>query len=293
MITRLLSKPAPTQGYWQGPHRGEHTLRWLGTAGFVLEHDQKTLVFDPFVSRPGLLRVALGTLPPDHAAIAREIPRADDVLIGHSHYDHAMDAPPLCKQTGATLWGSESTANIARAYGLPESQIRVVEPNVQVELTHGHALPLPSQHGRVYFNKVTNPGLITEPPPWPPKNRHLKHGQVFTWWVNWGGLKIVHVDSADYRTELLQGLQADVVCLCAIGRKYRPGYTAEILAALKPKLVVPCHWEMFFDPLGSPTRCLPGVDLPGFLQEIKDCGHESCLLPVGGSLGLDGDFLSP
>ncbi|MED5369564.1 MAG: MBL fold metallo-hydrolase [Myxococcota bacterium] len=287
MIRRLATRPAPTEGYWQGPFKGHHTLRWLGTAGFTLESGQKTLVFDPFISRPGLLRTALLPLPVDKATLRREIPRADDVLVGHSHYDHALDAPALCEQTGATLWGSVDTANIARGYGLPEHQIRIVPENEDIELSGGIARALPSQHGRVYFNRVSLAGDIPKPVRWPPRTTDLRHGAVYTWWVNWGGLKVVHVDSADYRTELLQGLEADVVCLCAIGRKYRPGYTQEILAALKPKLVVPCHWDWFFGPLSKPTRCLPGVDLPGFLGEIRSCGHEPCLLPVGGSVGFD------
>ena len=35
--------------------------------------------------------------------------RADDVLVGHAHMDHVLDAPSLCMRTGARLIGSPST----------------------------------------------------------------------------------------------------------------------------------------------------------------------------------------
>jgi glyoxylase-like metal-dependent hydrolase (beta-lactamase superfamily II) len=69
----------------------------------------------------------LAPLVPDTALIRETIPQADDVLVGHAHYDHILDAPDLCKQTGARLIGSSSTIMVGRAAGLPEEQLRVTE----------------------------------------------------------------------------------------------------------------------------------------------------------------------
>ncbi len=286
MIHRLLTRPAPESLFWSGATTGEHTLRWHGTAGFTLEHEQKALVLDPYVTRHGLRELLLSPLRIDEALLEREFPRADAVLVGHAHYDHALEAPSVCKRTGATLFGSPSTAHIARAAGLAEDQIVEVSPGEEFALAHGRAMALPSRHGKVYMGRVTLPGHIRSQPSWPPRLRELRHGQVLTWWVEWGGLKLVHVDSADYDTALLAPLEADVLCLCAIGRKYRPGYTREIIRALKPRVVVPCHWDNFFLPLDHPTRQLPACDVEGFVREIRAEGAEVALLPVCGSLGL-------
>ncbi len=287
MLSYLLTEPAPEHLYWKGATEGTHTLRWQGVAGFSLEHDQKTLCIDPYVSRSGLAKTLFGRLDVDHDSLERCFPRADAILIGHSHYDHVLDAPALARRTGATLYGCASSARVARGWGLAEDQIWVVSPDEEVELVHGSAKAVPSDHGKFFLGRGGWPhGTITEPIRYPPKTSQLKHGQVFTWWADWGGLRIVHVDSADYDTERNRKLDCDVLCLCAVGRQYRPGYTREIIDATRPSLVVPCHWDHFFLPLDAPTRQLPGVDLEGFVREIEACGAKPVVLPIGGSLGI-------
>jgi L-ascorbate metabolism protein UlaG (beta-lactamase superfamily) len=100
----------------------------------------------------------------------------------------------------------------------------------------------------------------------------LKHGRVLNWVVQTGSLTIVHIDSADFINAELQGQQADIVCLCAIGRKYRPGYVKEVVDLLKPRWIIPCHWDTMMTPLHVTPDLIPTVDLPGFLQEIRDAG---------------------
>lgn len=286
-IPQLLTRPVPPSLYWQGPDDGAHTLRWLGAAGFALRVDQRTLLFDPYLSRPSLWATLGGArLVPDLARLRHEIPAADAVLVGHAHFDHALDAPAVCAHTGARLYGSRATAMIARAAGLPDDQVVVCEGGETLTLPAGQAVPLPSRHGKALLGRVPFPGDITAPPSWPPRARALRHGQVFNWWVRWGELRVVHVDSADYDAAMMVGRGADVLCLCAVGRQYRRGYTAEILAALRPRLVVACHWEDFFAPWGAEPRQLPGVDLPGFVAEIRAAGSEAVVLRPGASLAL-------
>lgn len=286
-IPDLFTSPAPTELYWQGPTQGANTLRWLGAAGFALEVDQRTLLFDPYISRPSLWRtLGGGRLAPDLPRIHAAVPKAEAVLVGHAHFDHALDAPAVCAHTGATLYGSRATAMIARAAGLPEEQVVSCEGGETLTLPAGQAIPLRSRHGKALLGRVPFPGDILHPPSWPPRAWELRHGQVFNWWVRWGELRVVHVDSADYDTANFQGRQADLLCLCAVGRQYRRGYTAEIIAALRPKVVVACHWEDFFAPPGAAARVLPGVDLPGFVAEIRAAGSEAVVLPVGGAMGM-------
>ena len=261
-------------------------MRYLGTAGFVFEHAQHTIVVDPFLTRPGLLQTALGRLRPDTELLARCLPHANDVLVGHAHHDHVLDAPALCLQTGARFIGSPDSCNVARAAGLPEAQLVETRGRETIASGPGWVRGLPSRHGRVYFGRVTLPGSIPEPPPWPPRVFDLRHGLVLNWVIELGGLTVVHVDSADFIDQELEGQRADVACLCAIGRRSRPGFVRRAVELLQPRFVVACHWDWFLTPWGTPPRLLPQVDLPGFVDEVRAAGAEAVVLPFDGVLGL-------
>lgn len=262
-------------------------LRYLGTAGFEVTGAGRTVVLDPFITRPDATTTLTQRLVPDADRIRQVLPKADEVLIGHAHHDHVLDGPELCRQTGARFIGSPSACNVARAAGLPEAQIVETLGREDIALGDaGRCRGLPSRHGRVYFGRVSLPGTIDAPPPWPPRFFELRHGKVLNWYLELGGVRIVHVDSADFIDEELQGVQADVVCLCAIGRAWRPGYVSTAVRLLKPRIIVACHWDWFFSPYGDPMRLLPGVDLPGFVDEIRSHGVEAVVLPMDGCCGV-------
>lgn len=264
------------------PAHGTHHLKYLGTAGFVVEAAGRVMVLDPYLSRPGITQTLFGRLPPDEALLHREIPRATEVLCGHSHHDHALDAPAVCKLTGARLIGSAATLNIGRAYGLPEAQlVEMPASGGEVACGEASARACASRHGRVYFGRVTLPGDIPRPPAWPPRVTDLRHGPVYTWHLRLGDTSLVHVDSADYVEEELAGVRADVLCLCAIGRVYRKDYVKNILEIVRPKVVIPCHWDDFTLPYDTPPRQLPGVDVEGFVEEIRRHGAEPVVLGFG------------
>ena len=270
----------------QGLNSGVH-MTYLGTAGFVFRHNQTHIVVDPFVTRPSVTQTLFRPLRSDAALIRTLIPRADQVLIGHTHHDHVLDAPELCQQTGARFIGSPDACNVARAAGLSDAQILSTTGGEDLDCgpmcsVHG----VRSEHGRVYFNQVTLPGNIPEPPPWPPRLWHLRHGLVLNWRIQLGGLSIMHIDSADFLNSEMEGQQADVVCLCAIGRAWRPNYVSDIVRLLRPKLIIPCHWDQFWVPFHGNHRLLPGVDLPGFVREIEAHGVSAGVLPIGASTEL-------
>ncbi len=257
-------------------------IQYLGTAGFVIQNEQRTIVLDPYVSRPNLWDTLTKPLIPNIQLINQIIPHADEVLIGHAHYDHILDAPDLCKATGARLIGSSAAIMVGTAAGLPASQMIATQGRENIDCGHWTVRGLPSIHGKAAFGKVPLPGDITSPPEWPPRFYKLKHGLVLNWVVNTGHLTVVHIDSADFIEEELQGIKADIVCLCAIGRQYRPNYVKDVVRLLKPKWIIPCHWDTMITPLEAVPDLLPQVDLAGFIQEIKNEGCEAVVLPILG-----------
>jgi L-ascorbate metabolism protein UlaG (beta-lactamase superfamily) len=258
------------------------SLTYLGVAGFVLRAAGHTIALDPYVSRHGLLQILTQPLVSDAARLARWIPHAHDVFVGHAHYDHVLDAPALCARTGARLIGSRAVCMVGRAAGLSETKLLETQGREDIESGPFVVRGLPSRHGKVFRGRVLFPGDIEAPPAWPPRVSALRHGPVLNWHVRVGGFSIVHVDSAEFLADELRGLSADVVCLCAAGWRDRRGYIPEIVRLLKPRFVLPCHWDTMITPLEAPARVLPGVDLEGMLREILRAGVQPLMLPLLG-----------
>src|SRR5690606_31586313 len=94
-------------------------------------------------------------IAPDVEVIDREIGAADAVLIGHSHFDHVMDTPYIAKKTGATVYGSRSTANLMAAAGLPEAQVVTLDADRQTTFEVGpfEITAVPSLHSTFALGK--------------------------------------------------------------------------------------------------------------------------------------------
>ncbi len=244
-------------------------IRWLGTAGYVLEAAGTTIAIDPFVTRPSLSHL-LGPLHPDDVAIAWRLPaRLDAVLCGHSHFDHLLDAPRIAARTGALLVGSRSTLAFGRAEGLPAARLVEVPPSGRTLRVGALEVRfVPSLHGRIIFGRVPFSGEVTRPPALP-RAWHYRMGGAFGILVRAPGVCLYHNGSADLVDAELAGEHADVLLVGLAGRGSTRAYLARLQRALGPRVIVPTHHDAFFAPLEEGLRLLPGVDLPGFCAEAR------------------------
>jgi L-ascorbate metabolism protein UlaG (beta-lactamase superfamily) len=245
-------------------------VRWLGTAGHVIETAQTTLLIDPFLTRPSPARL-LRPLRPDEAAIRARLPaRVDAVLCGHSHFDHLLDAPAIALATGALFVGSRSSCAFGRAAGIPASRLREIGPEGGT-VTIGDAVVrfVPSLHGRVFLHRVPFPGEVTAPPSLPAPAWRYRMGGAYGILVEAGGLRLYHNGSADLIDAALAGARADVLLVGLAGRRATPDYLARLCDLLQPKLIVPTHHDAFFAPLDGGVHLLPGIDLDGFVAEAR------------------------
>lgn len=261
----------------------ELLLSWLGTAGHVVKLNGRTVLIDPFLTRPSLWRSATQRLRPDEAALARHLPSGVDAIVcGHSHYDHLLDAPLIARRTGALLIGSRSTCAVARASGVPEAQL--------VELPAlGGIVPLPpltirlipSRHGRLGpFGKVPFPGE-TSRPSLPARIHQYRMGGAFGVLVSGPRLSLYHNGSADLVDAALEGHRADVLVLGLAGRRRTASYVSRITSLLQPGLIVPTHHDAFFAPLERGLHLLPGIDLDGFCREAGAAAPDARLVMPG------------
>jgi len=262
------------------------TLRWLGVAGFTLGDGESALAFDPFFSRPGLWDTLIGDYTPDAEVLAPllapgspapELARAGHILVGHSHYDHLGDAPWVATRTGATLVGSLTSVNLARGYGLPAGQARRADPGDVLDLGSFRVRVVESRHAPVLFGRVPLRGEVTEPATGPVHATSFLLGDARGYWVTHApsGVRVFVLSSAAVHPPAFEGLlaageRADVVLAPTQGRE--PGYAAALVRALRPRLVVPHHFDDFFEPLSSPEAALPGDpdDLEAFEAEVRE-----------------------
>ena len=101
-------------------------LTWLGTAGFRLAYQGTVVWIDPYVTRMPMSAVALRHVVPSSAeAVARWIDRADAVLVGHTHFDHALDVPAISRAHGCKVYGSTSLRNLMGLHGLADNAVVV------------------------------------------------------------------------------------------------------------------------------------------------------------------------
>lgn len=247
---------------------GAVTVRFSGTSTLLFSDGDTRWMIDGWFSRPGPLRLAVGTIAPDLDAIERGLAangvrNLAAVLPVHSHYDHAMDAPEVARRTGALLLGSETTANIGRGWGLLEAQIRVLVDRQPVRLGRFLVTPIESRHFEfpdpaVRERALGNPQL-TEPLVPPAAAFDYPVGKAYVLHVSHPAGSWLIVGSAGYVEGALQDLDADTVFLGVGGlgsqtAAYREAYWRETVEAVSPSRVIPIHYDSLTGPVEGPFR---------------------------------------
>lgn len=236
---------------------------FLGVSSVLLRDTSSAVLTDGFLTRPGLLRCALGSVRPDEALIGSAltrlgVDRLDAVVVAHSHYDHALDAPTVARRTGAQLVGSASTAQIGAGHGLDPAQVRVATPGETLRYGSFAVTLFPAAH----TPKPAFPGRIDRPLRPPSSIRSYKEGGCFSIHVDHpDGAVLVHA-STNFIPGALQGVAADTVYLgvATLGRRsaqFREEYWREVVTRTGARRVVPVHWDRFWRPLSKPLKPLP------------------------------------
>ncbi|NOU28346.1 MAG: MBL fold metallo-hydrolase [Polyangiaceae bacterium] len=255
------------------------SLRYLGVAGWQVNAAGHTLLVDPYFTRH---RGEDGEIArTDEEAVRRLSPaQADVVLVEHSHYDHLLDVPSVAQRTGATVVGTESTANVSRAAGLPTE--RVVVASGGERLAFG---PFVVQVKKGLHSLIGMPNVPIAPNPrLPMRVSDYGEGNTLQYLVAVGGHRVMFVGSANFVEAELTGARADVVVLATGLRAKVPSYTCRVLTALgRPHLVLANHFDDFGGPLapGVPLAGLDAddrADLEAFRAEVHACTPEAKVL---------------
>jgi L-ascorbate metabolism protein UlaG (beta-lactamase superfamily) len=250
-------------------------LMWLGTAGFKLSYQGTTIWIDPYVTRLPMSHLALRrVVPPSSEAVARWIDKADAVLVGHTHFDHALDVPAIAQRTGCKVYGSQSLQNLMGLYGLADQAV-IVEAHRDYEVGPFKFHFVPSIHSKLqlglgipYSGELTCDHVDHLTP------QAYKCGQVWGIAIEVAGIRIYHQGSADLLEDEIKDRGVDVF-LCGIsGRRFTKSYVARIIKALAPNVIVPTHYDNFFRSLDERVEFSFNVNLTGFADEVRSASRD-------------------
>jgi len=247
-------------------------LTHLGAAGWEISDGERVILLDPYLSRlritgqfgtyttPSLggdTRRVFGPedeLVGDEAAVDAHVTRADFILHSHSHFNHTIDMPYIARKTGATVIGTESTVNLARAGGVSESQLLPVHGGEDWFFGDFSVKVIPSLHsalnGKHFFDSRVVPRDFCGP-------RRLGtdvEGRTLAYLLRLAGYEILWFGSMNYIEREVQGLRPDVAMIAAARQRLEIyDYTGRLMRALgRPRVVFATHWDEQSFPFGAP-----------------------------------------
>ncbi len=254
-------------------------LEWLGVSGYRIGYEGQTLFVDPYVSRvpfADLLR-RRSTLPDPEALdrFARAPGEVAGVLVGHTHFDHAVDAPAIARRFGCKAYGSDSLVRLMALHGLADRAVSV-EPYRTYELGPFEVSFTPSAHSKLLLGlAVPYDGDLT--------CEHLdalspgayRCGQVWGISIEVAGVRFYHQGSANLIDDAVREREVDVFLAGVAGRNFTDAYWRRILPLLDPKVIVPTHYDNFFRPLGGPMEFVSNVQLSALPEEIVSVSRDA------------------
>ena len=299
----------------------------MGVSGYLIIpwRDTTQLVMTPpSWTNPTLWWMALGDWwlgsSPDRALVTRrlrDIPAAGPdrlahvraILVGHGHYDHLMDLPPLAPLLhNATVYGSET---VARLLGPTTLHTMAVDSLIGTDARHpgrsflvGDAIRVRAiewEHAPNIGNLTIADGDQHAPRRRLPRSVHgWKKGRVLAYAIDMG----MRTDSVDVRLfmhdaaaspdvvrraaavlETMPRARHTIAIIAAANFDQAHAYPDILLAHLAPEHVILGHWEDFFrSPEQSPriVRGIKGRDLVRIVERFQ--GAQWTALAPGATL---------
>ncbi|MHC5010325.1 MAG: MBL fold metallo-hydrolase, partial [Planctomycetota bacterium] len=200
-------------------------MRWTGVAGFRFDLDERSVAFDPFVTRPGAWRVLFGRARSDEDAVRSRFADLDAVFVGHTHFDHAMDLPAVAAASPrAVIHGSRVTVELCRRLGVPAARLRTVRDGERFAVGPFAVEAVAARHGVVplvrFVDRIELPahGVPRTPFRYP-------RGDVFSWRLTAGDRSFFLQGSAGiHQPALDRQAPADVLVACLAARRGTPRY---------------------------------------------------------------------
>ena len=213
---------------------------YLGQNGFVIKDDSGLLIgIDLYLTNS--CATTFAHLP---FRLDRQLPvfiepedlDIDVFLTTHSHDDHCDMATlrRLRCTENVRFIGPFDSCRLYREAGLTGNQCTLIHPGERIELGHG----------------VTMQASFAVPT----DDTDLNHTGVLLTFAS--GIRFLNTGDTAYAPRLgaLLPREVDVCAICINGgfHNLAPAHAAEIVAAIRPRVAIPCHYDMMVNNVGSP-----------------------------------------
>lgn len=244
-------------------------VQFVGISTLLISDGETQFLTDGFFSRPGMASILLGEIYPDTLDIAWALDRLgvshlDGVFVLHSHFDHAMDAPEVVRLTTAKLYGSASTLNVGRGWGLGEEQMQLFEDDQSIQIGKFSIRPILTKHYEFPNEALKERALegsqeIEEALVPPAKAFDYKMGGAYSLYIEHPQASFLIHGSAGYETDGFADLRPDAVFLGIGGlgkqkESYQLEYFKELLDKTDVKKVFPIHFDAFAGSIREPMQ---------------------------------------
>jgi L-ascorbate metabolism protein UlaG (beta-lactamase superfamily) len=225
-------------------------IRWLGVAGIEIGVGNETLLVDPYLTRIPPHKLFIGRARPNDRLIDEHVGPCDTILVTHSHFDHLLDVPHIALRTGATVWGSRNTCRILAAHGVPAAQIRCVHLGEAITLDGCEVEVLPVRHPRTPLDRWLNGAVAPDLQP-PLRALDYRMDACVAFYLRAGDESLLIAPGRDMDV----APPADVLFISpfAMSAAARATYWS-LLERVRPRVVIPYHWDVFWRPLDRPLR---------------------------------------
>lgn len=238
----------------------EAKLTFLGVTQWLVTYGETAIFFDAYFSRPED-RVG-GSTEEGLDLMQRILDQAgldavDYILVGHSHFDHAIDAGSAAMLTGAQVIGSKTTCFVARSAGLPEERCTIVGTGDELALGEAQMRAV-----RTIHTLPSSIGLFLEleDVPTPEESWGAPAGGPISYLLSFPGdepFSLLYTNSIspidgddgsgeDYRANL-EGAFADVSSTTAwlgpVGFLSSESDLMDYFSSIRPDFVVPHHFD--------------------------------------------------
>ena len=255
------------------------SVKWTGIAGVLISDGETDLGFDLTMTKPELKHWLFNSrfLPDEDllkASVKKyDIKKLDALFISHTHCDHAVDIPWFSAEFSAPIYGTISIHRLAKAYSKLKDRkvfLQDMKPKQTIQVGEFKITPFTRIHAPI-LQMIDWHFLEGDVP----ENTSLNFYDYYTgdtWsYLVEHPLGNIYVEQGGQPVDAILNFlpKIDIAILGTANKKSVTHWIEGYGIKLKPKVVMPVHYDWFLHKWPNKPFVMPGMDLEKLESELK------------------------